>query len=152
MAREMFERWEELSFSVENKEGGGEEEEAGFQHQTPLCVSPFRGCSTPTSFSHICVGGKNFFFFFFFIMSFFLFDIYFDSPCVVVAVVFPSVGFFFLLFLPFAEGASSPSIHRPACYRTNTCVTSFQMVWWWGGGGYLFFFFLFGYATCCRTK
>lgn len=128
----MLERWEELSFSVKNKEGGGGGGGSGFSTPTPLCVcvSPFRGCSTPTSFSHICVGGKNFFFFFsFFIMSFFLFDIYFDSPCVVVAVVFPSVGFFFLLFLPFAEGAPS-SIHRPACYRTNTCVTSFQMVWW----------------------
>lgn len=84
--------------------------------------------------SHTFASAGKTFSFSFFIMSFFLFDIYFDSPCVVVAVVFPSVGFFFLLFLPFAEGASSPSIHRPACYRTNTCVTSFQMVWWWGGG------------------
>lgn len=132
MAREMFERWEELSFSVENKEGGGEEEEAGFQHQPHfvcVCVCLLSVDARLRRRSHtFASAGKTFSFFF--IMSFFLFDIYFDSPCVVVAVVFPSVGFFFLLFLPFAEGAPSPSIHRPACYRTNTCVTSFQMVWW----------------------
>ncbi len=105
-------------------EKDGQEEEAGFQHQPHfvcvcVCVSPFRGCSTPTSFSHICVGGKNFFFFFF-LSSFLLrlsFYLIFISTlrscccCCFCSHQLGSLSLLCLLFLPFAEGELLLSIH-----------------------------------------
>ena len=125
-----------FNFPVKRKEmeENGQEEEAGFQHQPHfvcvcVCVSFPWMLDSDVVLTHLRRREKLFLLLF--ITSFFLFDIYFDSPLLLL--LFPSVGFSLsrLLFLPFAEGELLLSIHPSIVPRVtahkNTCVTSFPM-------------------------
>ena len=130
-----------FNFPVKKKrkemEEDGQEEEAGFQHQPHfvcvcVCVSFPWMLDSDVVLTHLRRREKLFLLLF--ITSFFLFDIYFDSPLLLLLLLlFPSVGFSLsrLLFLPFAEGELLLSIHPSIVPRVtahkNTCVTSFPM-------------------------
>ena len=136
MAQEIVTK-EELQFPCKKRkemEEDGQEEEAGFQHQPHfvcvcVCVSFPWMLDSDVVLTHLRRREKLFLLLF--ITSFFLFDIYFDSPLLLL--LFPSVGFSLsrLLFLPFAEGELLLSIHPSIVPRVtahkNTCVTSFPM-------------------------
>ena len=117
MAQEIVTK-EELQFPCKKRkemEEDGQEEEAGFQHQPHfvcvcVCVSFPWMLDSDVVLTHLRRREKLFLLLF--ITSFFLFDIYFDSPLLLL-LLFPSVGFSLsrLLFLPFAEGELLLSIH-----------------------------------------